>query len=161
MGVRLKRWFSAVLGLTSSSAVACSCIGMSELKVEDLQSELRRYPAVVEGRVVSTDAPFVCHIAPLRWIAMIWTDDVQVTHAVEVRAVVAGKVGRDLKVVEKQTLEFGGCESTPGTMCGPVFGEDWEWLVLGTNSDGTYFKADICSSQVVLDALASDRAPSP
>lgn len=157
----MKRWVSAVLSLTSSSAFACSCIGMSELKVEDLQSELRRYPVVVEGRVVSTDAPFVCRIAPLRWIAMIWIDDVQVTHAVEVRGVAAGKVDRELKVVEKQTLEFGGCEPTPGTMCGPVFGEDWEWLVLGTNSDGTYFKADLCSSQVVLDALASDQERSP
>jgi len=150
------KWMSALLiTLLPTQGMACSCIPIEDLSPSQLAKTLRDYPIVVRAGVASTEYPAACRIAPLRWFTRLFSErTVEVRHTLAVKSVIKGKPTKRLTVVQEQWIDYAGCVAPTEAACEINFKVTDDLWILRPSGTGTFRRANLCSSMIVIDAMA-------
>ena len=143
--------FSAAI--IPAAALGCSCIRPADLSRQQLSGLFQQYPIVVRARIVATELPLRCRFAPVRWLYAAAGETAEVKHILSVRNVIRGKALASVSVVQKQRVEFNGCQTSGSAACEPRFLNTEDVWVLRKLTRNAMERAPMCTEGLIREAL--------
>lgn len=136
-----------------AAALGCSCLLPADLSRQQMAAVFQRYPIVVRARIVSTEQPFRCRIAPVRWLYAAAGEDAQVTHTLSVQSVIRGRALASVSVVQRQSVNFDGCHTAGSAACERAFSNAEDVWVLRKLTGNALERAPMCTERLVREVL--------
>ncbi len=143
--------FSAAI--IPAAALGCSCIRPADLSSQQISSLFQHYPIVVRARIVATEQPLRCRLAPVRWLYAAAGATAQVKHTLLVRNVIRGQALTTVSVVQKQGVEFNGCQTSGSAACEPHFLNAEDVWVLRKLTQNALERAPMCTEGLIRKVL--------
>ena len=137
-----------------AAALACTCVSPADLSREELAAVFEQYPTVVRARIVSTEQPLRCRLAPVRWLYAAVGESGHVRHILSVRSVIRGRSPASVAVIQKQSVDVDGCHTSGSAACEPAFSKAEDVWVLRPLSSGNLERAPMCTERLVRSVLA-------